>query len=519
VEEPGGIRLSGTRAAVIAVVSVVVLITLYPLSQVDYLLFHSLVETFAALVAVGIFVIAWNTRAINETEYLGVLGAGMFFVGLTTLVHMLAYKGMGVFHNTTANLPTQLWIVSRLFAGSAFVAAGVSLRRRVRARPAFVAFAVVWFVAMATLSIWPVFPEMYAPGVGLTPLKIALEYVIMALFAVSAWLLWRNRKSFDTSIVRMLLVAIALMIAGEMAFTLYVDVYGVLNLLGHYLVLASAVLVYVALIDSALTRPYALLFRELHRREQEEHRIADVLQSSLLSAPERVRSIELGSAHRSATTGALVGGDFYDLWSPSRGKVAFVLGDVCGKGIEAAASTAMVRTTIRSFSYVDPSPGEVLHRANEAVARQLPEDKFVTVVYGLIDAATGEATVASAGHPDPIVRRGHGETSLLDLPRNPPLGVVPGQGFDASEVTLAAGELLVLYTDGLVDAGWRNGAFGTERALDVVARVASENAPSAARALLEAAVAYASEALSDDVAVVALRFSPDGGAQPMPYVP
>ena len=494
------------------VVGVVLFAILFPLSRVNYLLFHSLVEMVAVLVAFGIFVIAWNTRRIASNPYLLVLGVSQLFVGAVLLLHALAYKGMGVFAGGSSDLATQLWIVARILAAFSFLAAGIALRRPVRVGRLIAAFGVATCVALATIFVWRVFPAMYVDGVGLTPLKIAAEYGVVLIAATALWLLWRDRERFERRVGGLLAGAILAMIAAELAFTLYLDVYGALNFLGHYLALASLLMVYMAVITTALVRPYSLLFFELERRAEAERQIADTLQSGILTAAERVDSLEVGHAHVSATALARVGGDFYDLFAPADGVVAFVLGDVCGKGIEAATSTTMVRTTLRGFTYCDPDPASVLSRSNESLAHQFASDKFATVVYGTLETATGRLRLASAGHPDPILCR-NGVAARIEMPRNPPLSVCPGIDFDVAETRFEDGDTLVLYTDGLEDAGRRGDAFGAERVLDHVGRTFGLRPPEIAKGLLAAARHHAGDAFSDDVEIVVLRYTAPAPAE------
>ena len=495
-------------------IGVAVFAVLLPLSRINYLLFHALVETTAVVVAFGIFVIAWNTRRISSSTYLLVLGIPQLFVGAVLLLHMLSYKGMNVFVGYGANLPTQLWIVARLLAVAAFIVAGISLRRSVRLTSVFLAFGAVTAAALATIFIWGVFPAMYVEGTGLTPLKVIAEYVIVALTALALWLLWRDRDRFEPRVARLLAGAMLLIISAELAFTLYVDVYGALNFLGHYLTLACLMMVYAAIIQTALVQPFSLVFLELQRRVDAEHDIADRLQSAMLLAPSSVGCIEMGTAYVSAEGLARVGGDFYDLFKPDYGSVAFVVGDVCGKGIEAATSTTMVRTTLRSFAYGGAGPHEVLGRSNESLCHQFESDKFATVIYGVVESATGWLRMASAGHPDPILCRAGTVTGVV-IPRNPPLSVVSGQDFEATELQLEDGDSLILFTDGLLDAGWRDEAFGSERVL-AAAQCSAHLAPKEiADALMAEVQAHAGDALDDDVAIVVLRYTSPAKA-PLP---
>jgi serine phosphatase RsbU (regulator of sigma subunit) len=491
-----------------AIIAAISAITLFGISRVNYLLFHSLVEMIAVLVAFSIFVIAWNTRRIVSNPYVLVLGVPQLFVGGILLLHTLSYKGMTVFVGYGTNLPTQLWMVARFLAVCSFVVAGISLRRPVRIIAVFAWFGLATAISLVTIFVWPLFPAMYIDGTGLTPLKVFGEYVIVALATVSLWLVWRDRDRFEPRVSYQIMGAMLSMILAELAFTLYVDVYGALNFLGHYVALVGMMLVYLAIIETALERPYSLLFYELKRRQQEEHAIADTLQSAMLTAPPRVCSLEMGYAYVSAMGLARVGGDFYDLFKPLSGSAAFVIGDVCGKGIDAATSTTMVRTTLRSFAYGDCDPATVLGKSNDSLSHQFPSDKFATVLYGVVDSGTGRLRLATAGHPAPLLCRA-GVVDEVEVPSNPPLGVVVDYVFEEVELTLEPGDTMVLFTDGLLDAGWRTGAFGDERAL-IHAICASGDSPSdIAHALLAAARDHAGDRLDDDVAIVVLRYTPD----------
>lgn len=480
------------------------LVVLYPLSRANYLLFHALVESFAVAVASGIFIIAWNTRRIAASRYLLTLGVAHLFVAFVTLLHAFAYKGMGIFPGAGANLPAQLWIIERVLEALAFVVAAVAIRREIPVGVTFASFGALTVISLAAIWVRPVFPTMYVDGTGLTATKIFSEYAIVGLFAMGLALLWRERSRFEPGVTRLLVSAISLMIAADLAFTLYTDVYGALNFLGHYLVLIGYVLVYRALIRTALREPYSLLFHELKQREETEHHIAERLQTAILAAPERVDDVEMGHAHVSATRSARVSGDFWDLFAPQPGRVAFVLGDVCGKGIDAAATTVMARAVIRSFSYADPDPSAVLCNTNVALGRQLADDKFVTAVYGVIDVSSGEVIVASAGHYAPIACRA-GVSASLGLPSNPPLGVTHGHSYQSGACVLDKGDSLVLFSDGLVEAGWESEMLGVDRVVEHVGNGQHHVPRVLAESLLESAMTHAGGAINDDVAVVVLR--------------
>src|SRR5512139_1740359 len=202
-----------------------VLSGLYLTSLYSYLLFHSLVETFSVVVACGIFMVAWNARRLIDNNYLLFVGIAYLFVGGLELAHTLAYRGMGVFHDTHANLPTQLWIATRYTQSLSLLAAPWFLRRRLKSGAVFAGYSV--FVALLFLSIfaWDIFPDCFVDGVGLTPFKKLSEYIICLIFLGSAVLLVRHRREFDPKVLQWLLLSIFLVIVAEWVFTLYISVF------------------------------------------------------------------------------------------------------------------------------------------------------------------------------------------------------------------------------------------------------------------------------------------------------
>jgi signal transduction histidine kinase/CheY-like chemotaxis protein len=241
---------------------------LYGISTFNYLLFHTLAESFSIVVASATFLLAWNVRGYLRNNYLLVLGVGYLFVAGLDLAHTLAYKGMGVFPGHSANLPTQLWVASRFLETAVLLAAPFSLGRTIHPRALLAGVALV-----AGLLLWSVFagvfPDCYLDGSGLTPFKRGAEYAVCLLLAAAGFLLHRQRERFDPRSAQLLLTAICLTILAELAFTFYVNVYGLSNLIGHFAKIVSFYLIYKAIIESGLRRPYAVLFRDLQRKQGE----------------------------------------------------------------------------------------------------------------------------------------------------------------------------------------------------------------------------------------------------------
>lgn len=237
-----------------------ILVGLYFVSFYNYLLFHSLIEIFSVIVACSIFIVAWNSQKFLDNNYLLFVGVAYLFVGVLDLIHTLAYKGMGIFISYNANLPTQLWIVSRYIESISLFIAPLFLHRRIN-----VDFLLSVYLVISALLLFSIFagafPNCFIEGVGLTTFKKVSEYIISLILIGSIVVLFKERKGFEKSVFIRLVTSIALTICAELVFTFYISVYGFSNLVGHYLKLISFYFIYIAMIETGLKKPYDLLFK------------------------------------------------------------------------------------------------------------------------------------------------------------------------------------------------------------------------------------------------------------------
>jgi PAS domain S-box-containing protein len=181
---------------------------------------------------------------------------------------------------------------------------------------------------------------------------------------------------------------------------------------------------------------------------------ARTLQESLLPPHlPAVEHLELAARFRPAGAGIEVGGDFYDVFDTREGEWCIVVGDVCGKGAEAAALTALTRYTARAAATYESSVGGVLGVLNRALLHQRGDFRFTTLAFCALAVAEKpyRLRAASAGHPRPLLLRPDGSARAVGA-AGPLLGVVPDAGFSEEEVELEDGDVVVLYTDGLTDA-------------------------------------------------------------------
>jgi PAS domain S-box-containing protein len=247
---------------------ILLLFGLYLTTLYSYLLFHSLAEIFSIVVACGIFMLAWNSRRFLDNTYLLLIGIAYLFIGGLDLLHTLAYKGMGVFQEYGTNLPTQLWIAARYLESLSLLIAPIFLRRKLKLNLVLLSYVLAFSLLLGSVFHWKVFPLCFVEGTGLTPFKKISEYIISLILLGSIAMLFKKRHEFDTSVLRLLIASVILTMVSELAFTFYVHAYGLSNLIGHYLKIISFYLIYKAIIETGLARPYALLFRNLKQSEE-----------------------------------------------------------------------------------------------------------------------------------------------------------------------------------------------------------------------------------------------------------
>lgn len=246
--------------------------------------------------------------------------------------------------------------------------------------------------------------------------------------------------------------------------------------------------------DRALAESSARLARE--------HDTVLALQAALLPRVlPRVDGLEIAAEYVAATEGVEVGGDWFDVFLLPDGHVAVCVGDVAGKGIEAAQVMAQLRSAGRVAALAGQGPAEVMASKNNLmIMGEL--GPFATTTFTRYDPRTGEIVWISAGHLPPLLVRADGRPpELLPTPEDPPIGVVPGAEFTRQKLVLELGDRLVLYTDGLVERRGESIVDGMERLRQLVP--ADADAATTCRTLLEALRSGADR--PDDICVVTLR--------------
>ncbi len=261
--------------------------------------------------------------------------------------------------------------------------------------------------------------------------------------------------------------------------------------------------------DAADRTALAIRRAQLH---EEEHRIAVELQRGLIpkSLPE-VRGVELAASYEVAGIGVQVGGDWYDAFEMSDGRLGIVVGDVTGRGIRAASAMGQLRTLTRAFALAEDgrrSPGDALTLLNRHQLA-LGDEQLFTIVYAVMDPEDGTISWANGGHPPPLLRAADGSCGYLDG-GNGLMGVEDGP-YETFQRRLDPDSTVVLYTDGLIERRGESLDAGLERL--VSAASAGPEEPQALRDHVLARLLEPTAQRYDDVTAVVARLSGDNGAR------
>ena len=241
--------------------------------------------------------------------------------------------------------------------------------------------------------------------------------------------------------------------------------------------------------------------------------MAVTLQRSLMpSALPTIPGLDVAARYQAGGEGAEVGGDFYDLFptGSEAGDWAAVIGDVCGKGPEAAALSALARHTIRAANVILRKPRRILAFLNQLVLQGSYSERFITVAYCRMRPVEGclQVTLGRAGHPPPMLLRSDGTVSPQGKPGTL-IGVIADPSLSDQLIQVCPRDALVLYTDGLTEAMGAEGRFGQSRLEAELAQCAGMTADEIADHLQNAVLSFQSTQSHDDMAILVIRVEPD----------
>jgi PAS domain S-box-containing protein len=251
------------------------------------------------------------------------------------------------------------------------------------------------------------------------------------------------------------------------------------------------------------------------RLYRERSHVARTLQRSLLPPHlPRIPGVDVAARYHAAGEGNEVGGDFYDLFRTGKDDWAIIIGDVCGKGADAAALTALARYTVRAAAMQARKPSRVLSMLNEALladaaTRDSMDQRFCTIAYTRLRPAEGgvRITSTSGGHPVPLVVRADGRVENA-CKVGTLIGVLADPALSDHTVELGPGDLLILYTDGVTEARGTGDVFGEERFRELISGCTGLDATAAAERIERAALEFQDGNPRDDIAIITVHVPP-----------
>lgn len=254
------------------------------------------------------------------------------------------------------------------------------------------------------------------------------------------------------------------------------------------------------------------LFRRGLIAKKEEKRIAQALQRGMESALAEVPGIVSDALYSSATQQALVGGDFFDLIRLPDDRAVMMLGDASGKGIEAASTSAFVKTALRAYAWEGMRPARMVDALNGMLVSFSRIETFATMFVARIDLRAQVAAYCSAGHPPAMLYRARNREIELLSTQSGIVGVFPEARYDNGMFSFEPGDILFLYTDGAIEARRpEDGSFfGEDRLRELFLRIAPQGVHGLCQRILYELDRFTEGALNDDIAMVALRFDTDG---------
>ena len=227
-------------------------------SQVNFLLFHTLAEFFAIVVAILTTVVAWQMYAFTRNHFLMYLGCGYFWIAALDMIHTLAYKGMPIFPQTGSDMSIQFWIGTRYLEALLLLTSPWFLTRPLR-RELMMLFYGIISTVLIILIISGNFPIAFIENQGLTTFKIYSEYIIITIILGAIYYLFQQRKLMDQRVFVLMIASMVFTMLAELAFTFYISVYGLSNLVGHIFKLFSFWLIFIAVVRTTLREPFSAM--------------------------------------------------------------------------------------------------------------------------------------------------------------------------------------------------------------------------------------------------------------------
>lgn len=260
-------------------------------------------------------------------------------------------------------------------------------------------------------------------------------------------------------------------------------------------------------LHAALAALATSYFKSYRKDILDQAEVGRIVQESLLAdIPQKIADLDVSHVYLSAQESAQIGGDFLDYFEIDSGQEAFILGDLSGHGIEAAADSVMVRSLFRGFMRENPDLCDAMGRLNKVLCAELDSDQFATavaIIYGL----NGEMQIVSAGHPYPVFCK-DGKCDQLKID-GMALGIIKDIKYCSTHITLNTGDMIATFTDGLPEARVGNSMFENSGVLSAISEMSDAHARAIVEHTIDKALRHAGGKFADDVAMLVLKRTSD----------
>nr|WP_243414731.1 MASE3 domain-containing protein [Sporosalibacterium faouarense] len=517
-------------------------------SQNTYLIIHLLMEFTSALIGFSTFAVLYYTFDLfKQLRYIFL--ANLFLVvSFIDILHVMSYDGMPAF--LTGNTPqkaTAYWIIGRILMSiGLLVFSLLSKERKTKIdRKVFLGTSILILMIIFIIVTYNIglIPPLFINGVGLTPLKVTLEYIIVGINVLTSFILLREHRRFKSGHAIGLLIALVFSNFSELTFTLYVNVFDTYNLLGHIFKIIAYFAIFKAIFLSTIRNPYTQLSEvqnelkkyadnleklvdekteelveknknliEMNKKILEDLESAKEIQEALL--PQRVQEINGVNFYSKYLPCERLSGDFYNYFKIDDENIGVYIIDVSGHGVPAAMLTIFASRILKGnifdldeeSDYSIISPSDVVSNFYEIFNESnFPDENYLVMFYGIYNTERNELTYSSAGHncPPMIVKR-DGEVKDIDYGDGFPICKLEGiidPKYKDYKVKLTKGDKILFYTDGIVEAKDENDNLYTADRLE---RLVKENKENASQEIIQSIIQDLSshkalDKLEDDV--------------------
>lgn len=239
-----------------------IFLVLFILASYNFLLSHILAELINIIIAVSIFMIAWNSRKFHGHYFLVIIGIAYLFIGALDLIHTITHPEFKIISGSE-NLSQQLRTAGRYIESFSFIVALWMIGRETKISSIWLSYSIVFLLALFSIFAWQIYPDTFSIKNGATLFKKISDYAAMGMFFLALFLLFKRRKDFSLKIVQLIFLCLIFKVISLSIHTPYIGEYSLTNFLAHSFRFVSFFFLYEALVEGALKEPYELMFRDL----------------------------------------------------------------------------------------------------------------------------------------------------------------------------------------------------------------------------------------------------------------